>query len=552
MGIFLANLVGSILAPGPTMRRIARRRSLADAVAALLLLATLLVALSRGSGASAPHAPAMSDGLRAWLIMAAVALAVWLFFAHLLWRLGLLLGGHGRLPAVAATTGMALAVGGMLAALVADDVPLWLSLPMLLWCGWILVTAVRRAHGFSHARAAAATLIVAAIGWACYTAGLPWRFERMLIPELLGALRVNAPAEHLLWPNLAILAALAVLAAGLVGTAIFQRRWLAGGAQVVAGVGLAAVIVGAWFVRYLDRFLTSPMAQPVSVVAASDGGLFVIGVGGGVRIDAEGTVAWRRPDAGDEVLPGPAGTALLLRAAERDILVVAPDGTVARTLPVPDGLPFEMACRLGEVTGDRADRLFLFGGQPMQVFSITLGAESAETAVIADLDDPLAQVIGRPRSLAVGADGLLYLADQAADGRGRVLRFSAERGTAEVIFEAPAEGHERWRLAVGLDGALYLASTREVAGRVTQWQVRRLRPPGEFREVFTRTADQPGCLGTPNPAFTVDAQGTLYAADLDNFCILVLDSDGRLVRTIPGDTWYRSLAVWLIRRTRAG
>jgi len=544
-GRFLADLAGTVLAPGATLRRVARRRSLLESVAALLLLSAVLVALRAAE--FEPDTPLFGH----WLRVAAVTLAVWLFFAHLLWRVGCLLGGRTAWRRLAAATATGFTTGGALAALVAGPVLWWVAVPLLVWAWWIVVAAVRSGLRLGRPGAAATTLVVSALVWACYVAALPWRFERVGVDLLLGLWGVEAPAQHLLLPNLAILAALSVLAAGMVLAVTARRVWRVSAGLAVGVVGVGALVAAGWFVGYLNGFLRSPLDQPHAIAVADDGSLLIKGVGGGGRIAAGRAMTWRRRDVGDGLLPGPDGSALLLDAAESEALVVEADGRIARTLALPSDLPFGLALRLGEVAHDRQGRLYLFVGRPARIHRVTLDGDEPRDEVIPATDDGPAGAIENPLSVAVGSDGTVYVADRRPAGLVRVLRIAQDGASVGVVHEEFAAPGETWRLVAGLDGVIYLGSTRLADGRVTRWLVRRLTSEGAFVEAFAKTADQPGAIATGNVHFAVDADGTLYAADLANFRVAVFDPRGRLVSVLPADTWYRRLAVSLLRRTRA-
>jgi len=548
MGVFFASLVGSIFAPSPTLRHVARRRSLVDSIAALLVLTAALIGLSvRSLNPDTSSPDFWHDAFRVWLRSSVVVLAVWLFYTHLLWRAGGLLGGHGRLRTVAATTAMALTGAGLLAGLAADAAPWWAALPLLLWCFWIMVTSVRRAHRFSYARAVAATLIAAAVTWACYAAALPWRFERVGVAALLRLWRVTVPGQHLLWPNTVILAGLVLLTLAMIPVAAAGRRWLVYGGLGLTAAALAVVGGAGWFVHYYGRFLNSPVDQPQTVTAADGGGLFVRGAGGAARLGPDGAVRWQRREADDGVLAGADGTALVLRGPESEILVLAPDGSVLRTLTVPGDVPFDLACRLGDVTADPAGRLILLAGPPIVVHRISLEADRVEDEVIADVGSEVSLATDTPLSFACGMDGSLYVAERSGAGR-RVLRAADPDAVPEVIHETSTDAEERWRLTAGRDGAVYLACTHLDGHAVTRWQVWRVDAGGEPVEAFTKSQGDPDCPLTPNPSFAVDADGRLYAADLDGFRILVFDAHGTRVATLPPNPWYRRLAVFLTRR----
>ena len=102
-------------------------------------------------------------------------------------------------------------------------------------------------------------------------------------------------------------------------------------------------------------------------------------------------------------------------------------------------------------------------------------------------------------------------------------------------------------MTAGRDGSVYLGLTRMTGAAGTEWEVKRLDADGSTVTLLRLPAGHPAAVATPRVSFAVDARGTIYAADRANFRLAVFSSAGKLLRTMPADTWYHRLARRLLR-----
>jgi predicted membrane-bound mannosyltransferase/DNA-binding beta-propeller fold protein YncE len=134
-----------------------------------------------------------------------------------------------------------------------------------------------------------------------------------------------------------------------------------------------------------------------------------------------------------------------------------------------------------------------------------------------------------PRSLAVAADGSLYVADSRNH---RIQHISVDGrelnvwGTFKDIATGDAPGgtfNEPWGIAVGPDGSVYVADT---------WnhRIQKFTAEGQFIKMwgYFGQGDQPDAFYGPR-GLTVDAAGRVYVADTGNKRIVVFDSQGEYV-----------------------
>ncbi len=138
--------------------------------------------------------------------------------------------------------------------------------------------------------------------------------------------------------------------------------------------------------------------------------------------------------------------------------------------------------------------------------------------------------LNRPHALAIGANGLLYVADTnnhrvaVFDPEGKLVNSFGMYGLAPQ----PNVFNEPWGLAVAPDGTVYVADTWN--HRIVAYS-----PEGErLREWGVEGANQLGNLyGFWGPrAVAVDTEGLVYVADTGNKRIMVYNSEGVFIRQI--------------------
>ena len=133
---------------------------------------------------------------------------------------------------------------------------------------------------------------------------------------------------------------------------------------------------------------------------------------------------------------------------------------------------------------------------------------------------------GKPTGLAVGPDGLIYVADthyhrvMVFDPSGALLRQFGRFGEDDGCFIYPTD------VAFGADGRIYVS---EYGGND---RVSIFSPDGEFLSSFGTPGSEAGQLSRP-AALRVDVQaGRVYVADACNHRVAVCDLSGRPVRYV--------------------
>jgi len=138
-----------------------------------------------------------------------------------------------------------------------------------------------------------------------------------------------------------------------------------------------------------------------------------------------------------------------------------------------------------------------------------------------------------PRNLAVGPDGLIYVADS---GNHRIQVFD-KNGKFLLKWGSPGAGpgqfNEPWGIAVAKNGTVYVADT---------WnhRVQAFTPTGELVNTFGEFADvqndpqaQPGKFWGPRD-IAIDAAGNLYVTDTGNKRVQKFTSDGQFIQAWGG------------------
>jgi predicted membrane-bound mannosyltransferase/DNA-binding beta-propeller fold protein YncE len=135
-----------------------------------------------------------------------------------------------------------------------------------------------------------------------------------------------------------------------------------------------------------------------------------------------------------------------------------------------------------------------------------------------------------PRSVAVSADGSLYIVDsmnnriQQLSPDGQVLHVW---GTRADVSQGDAPGgtfNEPWGIAIGPDGSVYVADT-------WNYRIQKFTSDGIFITMwgfFGGAADAPEAFYGPR-GLAVDAQGRVFVADTGNKRIVVFEPDGKFI-----------------------
>ncbi|MEP7286762.1 MAG: flippase activity-associated protein Agl23 [Chloroflexota bacterium] len=147
--------------------------------------------------------------------------------------------------------------------------------------------------------------------------------------------------------------------------------------------------------------------------------------------------------------------------------------------------------------------------------------------------------LNRPRAVAVGPDGNLYVADSQNarivifDADGKYLR---QFGTAGSIDQGATGGmlREPWGVAVGQDGTIYVADTWNHRVQIFDKDGKFVRMWGQFEQVAVNTTGKPDSFWGPR-GIAVDSDNNVYIADTGNKRIRVYDQQGTFKFNIGGD-----------------
>jgi predicted membrane-bound mannosyltransferase/DNA-binding beta-propeller fold protein YncE len=161
---------------------------------------------------------------------------------------------------------------------------------------------------------------------------------------------------------------------------------------------------------------------------------------------------------------------------------------------------------------------------------------SAQTILGGQGTDP--GLLQNPRGIALAPDGTLYVADtgnhriQRFDQNGEVLATWGSFSGSDASLSGQAETgtfNEPWGIAVGPDGAIYVADT---------WnnRIQKFSPEGEFIRAWGTfgQGETPESFWGPR-AVAVDAQSRVFVSDTGNKRVVVFDSDGIALSVIKLD-----------------
>ena len=136
--------------------------------------------------------------------------------------------------------------------------------------------------------------------------------------------------------------------------------------------------------------------------------------------------------------------------------------------------------------------------------------------------------LSSPRAVAVGPNGLLYVADsgnnriQVLDADGNFVRAWGSAGAGPGQFQEP------WGIAVSDEGRVYVADTWNHRIQVFDLEGRFLFTWGRFADTKGEPNAEPGVFWGPRD-IVLDAEGNVYVADTGNKRIQKFTPDGEFI-----------------------
>jgi uncharacterized protein (TIGR03663 family) len=145
-----------------------------------------------------------------------------------------------------------------------------------------------------------------------------------------------------------------------------------------------------------------------------------------------------------------------------------------------------------------------------------------------------ASVIREPRGVAIGPNGLLYVADAAGN---RIVAFNPDGSTAHQWGrrgEGDGAFSEPWGLAVAPNGDVYVADTWNHRIQRFDSTGRFLGKWGSFVEVAAEVGSHPGSFWGPRDV-AISPNGNVLVADTGNKRVQVFDPQGRFITAFGGE-----------------
>jgi sugar lactone lactonase YvrE len=134
-----------------------------------------------------------------------------------------------------------------------------------------------------------------------------------------------------------------------------------------------------------------------------------------------------------------------------------------------------------------------------------------------------------PRAMAMGLDGSIYIADSrnnriqhlAADGS--VLQVWGTFASIQQGNAAPGAFNEPWGVAVGPDGSVYIADT-------WNYRIQKFTSDGKFITMWNTYGDPSQPTGFYGPrGIVVNQEGQVFVTDTGNKHVVVFDSSGKFL-----------------------
>jgi sugar lactone lactonase YvrE/heme/copper-type cytochrome/quinol oxidase subunit 4 len=188
------------------------------------------------------------------------------------------------------------------------------------------------------------------------------------------------------------------------------------------------------------------------------------------------------------------------------------------------------------VRKDIADALWQYGSA---AFAPPVAADpyagAVRTAAAAEIWGKLGTdpgSVARPRGIAAGPDGSVYVVDtgnnriQHFDPVGNLINFWGGSSGTDAAKAATGLFNEPWGIAVGPDGSVYVADT-------WNFRIQKFDANGNFLATWGSSGNPDSNYALYGPrAVAVDSQGRVFVADTGNKRIVIYDSNGKYLDKI--------------------